>query len=97
MVGRHRQLHIVVAEFQRELAIAQVLLVLPAMRRAGRGRIVNVSSLAGRVTAQGGGVYHMTKFAVEALADALRNVLPSGRALKDDTTHSSPMTQTHHR
>jgi NAD(P)-dependent dehydrogenase (short-subunit alcohol dehydrogenase family) len=49
------------------------------MRRAGRGRIVNVSSLAGRVTAQGGGIYHMTKFAVEALADALRpEVKPFG-------------------
>lgn len=54
-------------------------LVLPAMRRAGRGRIVNVSSLAGRVTAQGGGAYHMTKYAVEALADALRpEVKPFG-------------------
>jgi NAD(P)-dependent dehydrogenase (short-subunit alcohol dehydrogenase family) len=54
-------------------------LVLPGMRRAGRGRIVNISSLAGRVTAQGGGVYHMTKFAVEALADALRpEVKPFG-------------------
>ena len=47
-------------------------LVLPGMRNAGRGRIVNISSLAGRVTAQGGGVYHMTKYAVEALADAMR-------------------------
>jgi len=47
-------------------------LVLPGMRTAGRGRIVNISSLAGRVTAQGGGVYHMTKYAVEALADAMR-------------------------
>ena len=47
-------------------------LVMPGMRNAGRGRIVNISSLAGRVTAQGGGVYHMTKYAVEALADAMR-------------------------
>jgi NAD(P)-dependent dehydrogenase (short-subunit alcohol dehydrogenase family) len=47
-------------------------LVLPGMRAAGRGRIVNVGSIAGRVTVQGGGVYHMTKHAVEALADALR-------------------------
>jgi NAD(P)-dependent dehydrogenase (short-subunit alcohol dehydrogenase family) len=54
-------------------------LVLPGMRRAGRGRIVNVSSVAGRVTVQGGGVYHMTKHAVEALADALRpEVKPFG-------------------
>jgi NAD(P)-dependent dehydrogenase (short-subunit alcohol dehydrogenase family) len=54
-------------------------LALPGMRRAGRGRIVNISSLAGRVTAQGGGVYHMTKYAVEAIADALRpEVAPFG-------------------
>jgi NAD(P)-dependent dehydrogenase (short-subunit alcohol dehydrogenase family) len=54
-------------------------LVLPGMRAAGRGRIINVSSLAGRVAVQGGGVYHMTKHAVEALADALRpEVKPFG-------------------
>ena len=54
-------------------------LVLPGMRRVGRGRIVNISSVAGRVTTQGGGVYHMTKYAVEAMADALRpEVRPFG-------------------
>ena len=54
-------------------------LVLPAMRRARRGRIVNVSSVAGRVTTAGGGVYHMTKYTVEAMADALRpEVKPFG-------------------
>jgi NAD(P)-dependent dehydrogenase (short-subunit alcohol dehydrogenase family) len=47
-------------------------LSLPGMRTLGRGRIVNISSVAGRVTVQGGGAYHMTKYAVEALADALR-------------------------
>ena len=54
-------------------------LVMPGMRSAGRGRIINISSLAGRVTAQGGGVYHMTKYAVEAIADAMRaEVKPFG-------------------
>jgi NAD(P)-dependent dehydrogenase (short-subunit alcohol dehydrogenase family) len=54
-------------------------LVLPGMRTQGRGRIINVSSLAGRVSAAGGGVYHMTKFAVEAMADAMRpEVKPFG-------------------
>ncbi len=47
-------------------------LVLPAMRRMGRGRIITVSSVAGRVSIPGGGAYHATKFALEALADALR-------------------------
>ena len=47
-------------------------LVLPGMRAAGRGRIVNVGSMGGRLTFPGGGVYHATKYAVEALSDAMR-------------------------
>jgi NAD(P)-dependent dehydrogenase (short-subunit alcohol dehydrogenase family) len=47
-------------------------LVLPGMRRQGGGRIVNVSSMGGRLTFPGGGAYHGTKHAVEALSDALR-------------------------
>jgi short-subunit dehydrogenase len=47
-------------------------LVLPGMRRAGSGRVVNVSSMGGRMTLPGGGVYHASKYAVEALSDALR-------------------------
>jgi short-subunit dehydrogenase len=47
-------------------------LVLPGMRRQGGGRIVNVSSMGGKLTFPGGGVYHATKHAVEALSDALR-------------------------
>jgi NAD(P)-dependent dehydrogenase (short-subunit alcohol dehydrogenase family) len=47
-------------------------LVLPGMRKAGSGRIVNLSSMGGKLTFPGGGVYHATKHAVEALSDALR-------------------------
>ena len=47
-------------------------LVLPGMRAQGWGRIVNLSSIGGKVVFPGGGVYHMTKHAVEALSDALR-------------------------
>jgi NAD(P)-dependent dehydrogenase (short-subunit alcohol dehydrogenase family) len=47
-------------------------LVLPGMRRAGRGRIVNVSSMGGKLVFPGGGIYHATKHAVEALSDAMR-------------------------
>ena len=47
-------------------------LVLPGMRRQGWGRVVNVSSMGGELTFPGGGWYHASKHAVEALSDALR-------------------------
>src|SRR3954449_9431874 len=47
-------------------------LVLPGMRAQGWGRIVNISSMGGRLVFPGGGFYHGTKFAVEAISDALR-------------------------
>jgi short-subunit dehydrogenase len=47
-------------------------LVLPGMRRQGWGKIVNLSSMGGKLTFPGGGHYHATKHAVEALSDALR-------------------------
>jgi NAD(P)-dependent dehydrogenase (short-subunit alcohol dehydrogenase family) len=47
-------------------------LALPAMRELGGGRIVNVSSVAGRVTAPYAGHYTAAKHALEALSDALR-------------------------
>jgi NAD(P)-dependent dehydrogenase (short-subunit alcohol dehydrogenase family) len=54
-------------------------LVLPGMRRAGQGRIVNISSMGGRLVYPTGGWYHASKYAVEALSDALRmEVRPFG-------------------
>jgi NAD(P)-dependent dehydrogenase (short-subunit alcohol dehydrogenase family) len=47
-------------------------LVLPGMRRQGYGRIVNLSSMGGKLTFPGAGYYHATKHAVEAISDALR-------------------------
>jgi short-subunit dehydrogenase len=47
-------------------------LVLPGMRRARAGRVINIGSMGGRLVFPGGGVYHATKYAVEALSDALR-------------------------
>jgi NADP-dependent 3-hydroxy acid dehydrogenase YdfG len=47
-------------------------LVLPGMREARRGRIVNIGSMGGKLTFPGGGVYHATKYALEAISDAMR-------------------------
>ena len=47
-------------------------LVLPTMRALGRGRIINVSSIGGRIYEPIGSWYHATKFAVEGLSDSLR-------------------------
>jgi NAD(P)-dependent dehydrogenase (short-subunit alcohol dehydrogenase family) len=47
-------------------------LVLPAMRARGGGRIVNVSSMGGRLSFPAGGWYHASKYAVEGLSDVLR-------------------------
>jgi NADP-dependent 3-hydroxy acid dehydrogenase YdfG len=47
-------------------------LVLPKMRAQRWGKVVNVGSMGGRLTFPGGGYYHATKYAVEAISDALR-------------------------
>jgi NAD(P)-dependent dehydrogenase (short-subunit alcohol dehydrogenase family) len=47
-------------------------MVLPRMRAQGWGKIVNVGSMGGRLSFPGGGHYHATKHALEALSDALR-------------------------
>ena len=47
-------------------------LVLPGMREQGFGRIINLSSMGGKLTFPGAGFYHATKYAVEAISDALR-------------------------
>lgn len=47
-------------------------LCLPGMRAQGWGKIVNVSSMGGKLTFPGAAAYHASKHAVEALSDALR-------------------------
>jgi NADP-dependent 3-hydroxy acid dehydrogenase YdfG len=46
--------------------------VVPHMRRQGSGRIINISSIAGKLSTPINGTYSATKFALEALSDALR-------------------------
>jgi len=47
-------------------------LALPGMRNQGWGKIVNIGSMGGRLTFPGAGIYHATKYALEAISDSLR-------------------------
>lgn len=47
-------------------------LCLPGMREQGWGRVVNIGSMGGKLTFPGGGIYHATKYSVEAISDAMR-------------------------
>ncbi len=54
-------------------------LVLPTMRKQGSGRIVNISSVAGKISRPLSSIYSATKFAMEAISDGLRlEVAPFG-------------------
>ncbi|MFC2952994.1 SDR family oxidoreductase [Marinicaulis aureus] len=55
--------------------VAVTQAVLPQMRAAGRGRIVNIGSLTGRIASPFQGAYAATKHAVEGLSDSLRREL----------------------
>jgi NAD(P)-dependent dehydrogenase (short-subunit alcohol dehydrogenase family) len=52
--------------------LALCRLVLPGMREQGWGKIVQLSSMGGKLTFPGGGLYHASKHALEAISDALR-------------------------
>lgn len=49
-----------------------IQLVTPAMRENHYGKIVNISSMGGKIWTRFGGWYHATKFAVEGFSDCLR-------------------------
>jgi short-subunit dehydrogenase len=54
-------------------------LVLPHMREQRAGKIVNVTSMGGKIYTPLGAWYHATKFALEAISDCLRmEVKPFG-------------------
>ncbi|MCE1252110.1 MAG: oxidoreductase [Anaerolineae bacterium] len=50
-----------------------IQLVLPGMRSRRSGKIVNITSIGGKMATPFGGWYHASKFAVEGLSDSLRN------------------------
>jgi NAD(P)-dependent dehydrogenase (short-subunit alcohol dehydrogenase family) len=56
-----------------QIAVTQAF--LPLLRRATGGRIVNMSSISGRIAAPLMGPYSMSKFALESFSDALRREL----------------------
>ena len=49
-----------------------IQLVTPSMRAQHYGKIVNISSMGGKIWTKFGGWYHATKYAVEGLSDCLR-------------------------
>jgi short-subunit dehydrogenase len=71
------------AKYQLEVnlfgAARLIQLVLPFMRKQHGGKIVNISSIGGKIATPFGGWYHASKFALEGLSDSLRNeVKPFG-------------------
>jgi short-subunit dehydrogenase len=62
--------HQFAVNFHAPLTLIQAL--IPVMRQQGGGRIINISSLGGRMAFPGGGLYSCSKFALEALSDVLR-------------------------
>ena len=64
------------AKYQLEVNVFGAMhltqLVLPKMRQNNYGKIVNISSVGGKIAFPFGGWYHASKFAIEALSDAMR-------------------------
>jgi NADP-dependent 3-hydroxy acid dehydrogenase YdfG len=52
--------------------IAITQMVLGGMREQRWGKVVNIGSMGGRLTFPGAGLYHATKYSLEAISDALR-------------------------
>lgn len=56
-------------------AIELVQLVIPLMRKQRSGRILNITSVGGKIHTPFGAWYHGTKFALEGMSDVLRSEL----------------------
>jgi NAD(P)-dependent dehydrogenase (short-subunit alcohol dehydrogenase family) len=64
--------HTFEVNFFGTIAVTQAL--LPALLR-GKGRVVNISSVGGKVSMAGWGPYASSKYALEAVTDSLRREL----------------------
>ena len=67
------------ARYQFEVNIFGLMrltqLIIPHMREHCSGTIINISSIGGKMSFPYAGWYHASKYALEALSDALRNEL----------------------
>jgi short-subunit dehydrogenase len=76
MLGAMEDFNIADARYQFEVnlfgAARLTQLVLPAMRKKQAGKIINISSLAGKMYAPLGSWYHASKHALEGWSDCLR-------------------------
>ncbi|WP_316753855.1 oxidoreductase [Pedobacter gandavensis] len=71
------------ARYQMEVNVFGAMrlsqLALPEMRKKNYGKIINISSVGGKIALPLGGWYHASKFAIEALSDSMRmEVRPFG-------------------
>lgn len=75
--GAFEEVPVADARYQMEVnvfgAARLTQLVLPSMIENNYGKIVNISSIGGKIASALGGWYHASKFALEALSDSLRN------------------------
>lgn len=79
--GALEDMPMVDARYQMEVnifaAARLIQMVLPSMRANNYGKIVNISSVGGKLTLPMGVWYHASKFAIEGLSDALRKEVKS--------------------
>lgn len=66
-------------------------LLLPAMKQAGEGRIIQTSSVMGLISTPGRGAYAASKYALEAWSDALRMEL-AGTGVRVSLIEPGPIT-----
>jgi short-subunit dehydrogenase len=75
--GAFEEVSMADAKYQMEVnvfgAARLTQLTLPSMIKNNYGKIVNISSIGGKIASALGGWYHASKFALEALSDSLRN------------------------
>jgi short-subunit dehydrogenase len=64
----------IMAQFETNLfgAVRVTKAVLPVMRRQGQGKIVNITSMGGRIAIPLSSSYHGSKFALEGLSESIQ-------------------------